>query len=406
MKNIAIIFLFLFSLMLFLGCHDENDLLRQEMNDQRVDQMALSGADSRLIDPAEIDIVFCGESMVVSLAAGRQQQFVGGALEIGNNSNGDLFLIFTAAEGWDFSEIQLYVGDQSGIPTGKRGNPKVGKFGDVDCFDPAAPEATYMIPVDELAYQVDNEVQTTLIIAHAVIVQTVDGVFSQKSLFADWTDYEFTGPRWGGGFLYEFITCEEGSSVETAAEGEEATKGEESAGEESAGEEEETGGETDIVDLTTLSFINNPLELVFKELGEIQPVGNVRFYFEGDFLNVEYNLTMTGWLISEVHINIGDLDDAIIGNNSNNPKVGLFTYVYHYEESEFSTSVTYPIPVAELDPDFLDAGCETFTVHATLVDGSDYTIQKSSFVDWDENLAFGGSKWGGSFLLCLESVTE
>lgn len=406
MKKTAIIFLFLFPLMLFLGCQDENDLLRQEINDQLGDQLTLSGSNSRLIDPGEIVIEFCEDPLEISLIAGRQQQFVGGTLEVGNNSDGDLFLIFTAAEGWDFSEIQLYVGDQAGIPTGKRGNPKIGKFGDIDFFNPVVPDATYMIPVDELVYEEDNEVQTTLIIAHAVIVQTIDDIVSQKSLFADWEDYEFSGPRWGGGFLYEFVECAEGSSAESTTEGEEVTNGEEPAGEESSGEEGETGDITDIMDLTSLTFTANSLDLVIKDLGEIQPAGNVQFYFEGDYLNVEYNLTITGWLISEVHINIGDLEDAIIGNNSNNPKVGLFTYVYHYEESEFNTSATYQIPIAELDPDFLDGGCETFTIHATLVDESDYTIQKSSFVDWDENLAFGGSKWGGSFLLCLESVNE
>ncbi len=409
MKKTNIIFLILLPLMFFLGCQDENDMFRQEMNDQQGDNQTISGEDSRLILPGEI-YEYC-VSTVVPLVAGRQKQFVGGSLEVGNDAEGNLFLKFITREGWAFSEIQLYVGNWDGLPTTKTGrghltgNPKIGNFPDTDCFDPAATNETYTyrIPVEELVYEVTDE--SIVIVAHAIVVQMVGDELTSKSVFADWEeDYVFTGPRWGGGFLYTFVACEEGSSEEATTNGEEVTNGEEPAGEEG-----ETGGETEVMDLAAFSFIQNEFDLKIKVLNELQKVGNVWFYFDGDYLNVEYSLTPeSGWLIREVHINIGDLDDAdvFVGNKSN-LSVGLFTYVEHYD-APYNIQETYPIPVNDLKLYYLPPGdlCETFTVHATLVDASDNTIQKSSFVVWNENLDIQGSNWVDSFPLCLESGTE
>jgi hypothetical protein len=408
MKKIVIIFLFFFPLMLFLACQDENDLFRQEMNDQQDNNLVFSGADSRLIDPGEYEIVYCGEPVLVSLVAGRQKLFVGGSLEVGNDADGNLFLVFTPADGWAFSEIQLYAGDEDGIPTtgvagrGKN-NPKFGKFTDTECFDPTVTNESYtfMIPVEELVYEVSGE--STVIVAHALIEQMVGDVLDKKSLLADWdVTYEFSGPRFGGGFLYEFVECEEGSSTAASTSGEEVTNGEDPAG-----EEEETGGETEAIDLTAYALPVITYSLKIKDLNELQEVGNVRFYFEGDYLKVEYSLIPeSGWLIKEIHINIGSLEAAFIGNNEN-LGVGLFTYVEHYL-APFQITQTYSILVEDLSAYYVPPEdlCETFTVHATLVDASDNTIQKSSFVVWNENVDITGSKWYDSFELCLEPITE
>ena len=412
MKKTAIIFLFLLPLMIFLGCQDENDLFRQEMNDQLGDQLTMSDANSRLIDPDAVEIVYCGDPVIVSLVAGRKKLFVGGSLQVGNDADGNLFLVFTPEEGWAFSEIQLYVGDEDGIPTtgvagrGKN-NPKFGKFTDTECFDPTVinESYTFMIPVEEIVYE-ETDV-SIVIVAHAIIEQMVGDELERKSLLADWDEsYAFTGPRWGGGFLYEFITCEAGSSTETTTEDGEAMNGEVPAGEES-GTEEETGGETEAIDLTAYSLPDITYSLKIKDLNELVEVGNVTFGFDEDRLNlmVTYNVEGSDWFIREIHINIGDLAGAYAGNNAN-INVGSFTYVAHYD-TPYGTEVIYPIPVGEnYDPDINNL-CETFTVHATLVNSaSEYTVQKSAFVVWNENVDITGSKWYDSFELCLETAVE
>ena len=413
MKKTAFVFLFLFPLMIFLGCQDENDLFRQEMKNQPGDNLTLSGSNSRLIDPAEVDIVYCNEDRtIVEMKAGRQQQFLGGTLELGNDAGDNLYLTLIPADGWAFSEIQIYAGDWDGLPTctSKRGqkNVKIGEFTESESFDPAITDEpyTFMIPADELVFEegdMDSDYKSIVIVAHAVIEQTVNDILSQKSLFATWEeDYAFSGPRWGGGFLYEFVSCEEGSSTAAATSGEEVTNGEESSG-----EAEDTGGETAAIDLTAYSLPDITYSLKIKDLNELLEVGTVTFGFDADRLNlnVTYNVDGSDWFIREIHINIGSIEEVIVGNNEN-INVGSFTYVKHFD-TPYGTEETYLIPVGEYyDPDPGNL-CETFTVHATLVNSaSEPTVQKSAFVVWNENVDIAGSKWYDSFELCLEPATE
>jgi len=389
--------------MIFLGCQDENDLFRQEMNDQLGDQLTLSGSNSKMIDPIEEEFEYCGTAIEKDLIAGRK--FMVGNLEVGNDDE-YIYLTFTALDNWAFSEIHVYVGSKDNLPIGNGKNPKIGKFPFVDSIDPIESVLKYKILQSELEEYIEEE-EPVMIVAQAV-VQDIDDELNCKTAFAQWDEeYQFSGARWGGGFLYEFVECEEGSSAETTTEDEEVTNGEEPAEGEPAGEEEETGGETEVTDLTTFSFIQDTYSLKIKDLNELQEVGNVRFYFEEGYLKVEYSLIPeSGWLIKEVHINIGSLEAAFIGNNEN-LGVGLFTYVEHYV-TPFQITQTYSILVEDLSAYYVppDDLCETFTVHATLVDASDNTIQKSSFVVWNENLDITGSKWYDSFDLCLVPPTE
>lgn len=401
MKNAVFSLLVCFPLILLTACDVDNDVFTQDGIIMEDENSVLLNSASRLINPDDYIIDYCGDPVEVLLTGGRQKNFTGGTLWVGNDAGGNLFLKFQTNEGWYFSEVQLYVGDWDGLPTtnNARGNPKIGKFADVDSFDPALAEVNYMIPAEELVFEVENE--SVVIVAHAVVVQLVGDELVKKSVFAEWDEnYVFSGSRWGGGFLYEFQACED---VEEATTNNEMTAEEQDeklipeSGDETV-ETDETDTNDLVADPLTLSFVDDQFNLI---IGQETVAGFVNFSINEDFLTVEFNLTITGWLISEVHINIGALDELQFGN-SDNPKVGYFDYVYHYDVP--GNPVIYQIPVNELSAEFLGGNCEIFTVHATLVDETDYTLQKSAFVEWDENLAFSGTRKGGSFLLC--PVTE
>src|SRR5689334_1887559 len=68
---------------------------------------------------------FCS-SKVVPLCAG--QYIHSGDVTVKTGDDHKTYITFSLLGGWVFKEIHLYVGDSTGIPSTKNGNPQVGLF--------------------------------------------------------------------------------------------------------------------------------------------------------------------------------------------------------------------------------------------------------------------------------------
>jgi len=101
-----------------------------------------------------------------------------------------------------------------------------------------------------------------------------------------------------------------------------------------------------------------------------------------------------GWLISEVQLYFGDLDEIPAVSNGN-PIMGHFPY---------KTSVNPPlaaVPVSFIldELTFDETNKLTIVAHATVISGEgDELVSKSVYAAWDEGLTFSGNKWGGGFV--------
>jgi len=101
-----------------------------------------------------------------------------------------------------------------------------------------------------------------------------------------------------------------------------------------------------------------------------------------------------GWLIQEVQLYFGDMDQIPTVTNGN-PITGHFP---------FKTSINPPsstVPVSFLleELPFDEYNKLTIVAHATVISGEgDELVSKSVYAVWDDELTFSGNKWGGGFV--------
>ena len=159
----------------------------------------------------------CGTSKDVILFAG--QTIDAGTVTVAND-DANLYVTFTAENGWLLSETHLHVADSlAGIPTNKKGNPKIGNFAYQRSYDPLATIDTYTIPKANLSLDANNSVT---IAAHAVVMQIDDdGVIVESE--TGWADGERFVDRgsWATYFQYIWQPCDDtggsgGEDTETA----------------------------------------------------------------------------------------------------------------------------------------------------------------------------------------------
>ncbi|MGB3562281.1 MAG: hypothetical protein WBH85_02525 [Thermoanaerobaculia bacterium] len=161
----------------------------------------------------------CGTSMDVILFAG--QTIDAGTVTV-ENDDAYLYVTFTAENGWLLSETHLHVADSlAGIPTNKKGNPKIGNFAYQRSYDPLAATLTdniYTIPKANLSLDDNNSVT---IAAHAVVMQIDDDgvIVESETGWADGTRFVDRG-SWATYFQYIWQDCDNnggggGESTET-----------------------------------------------------------------------------------------------------------------------------------------------------------------------------------------------
>ncbi len=124
----------------------------------------------------------CGADTVVTLYAG--QTIDAGTVTVGNDEY-NLYVTFSAQNGWLLSETHLHVADtEEAVPQTKKGNPKVGNFAYQTQHDPAAQEFTYTIAKADLAF---DSTDSLVVAAHAVVVQQ-DSEGNEIENETDWAD--------------------------------------------------------------------------------------------------------------------------------------------------------------------------------------------------------------------------
>jgi len=390
MKNLIISSITL-SLLALIGCTTENDILNKSFSGQDGESVLITESLNEVPQSFELEEI-CGTIMEKSLVS--KGEFVGGTLYVAND-NDQLNLIFVAAEGWMISETHLYFGDFEDIPSPGHGNGTIslGQFPYKKHYDPPLVEVPMIsIPIQDLPFDYENKLT---IVAHATVVSGEGEDLESYSVYAEWDEWLwFSGPQWGGGFIYDRQFCEgEMVTAELAADAETEA--------------------VSLLEATTMCFEPVMLNLTFDNE---EYIGTVNFSFDATYENLVVTYTLyedSEWDISVVHINIGELtsdqQSKGKGRGTNNPVVGKFDYVYHLGEIDDKINYAYSIPLIELNSDFLDGGCEDFIVQATLIsevetDGIIEEITKSAFIEWETS--FTGPKKGGSFELCLLDCVE
>lgn len=145
----------------------------------------------------------CGIPKVVTLFAG--QTIDAGTVTVENDEN-DLYVTFTSAHGWWLRETHLHVADAlTGIPTTKKGNPKVGHFAYQRFYDPEVSEDMYVIAKPNLSLDASNSV---VIAAHAVVVQPdhAGNVMASETGWADGDPFVEKG-SWATYLQYTWQAC-------------------------------------------------------------------------------------------------------------------------------------------------------------------------------------------------------
>jgi hypothetical protein len=115
-------------------------------------------------------------------------------------------------------------------------------------------------------------------------------------------------------------------------------------------------------------------------------------------------IPVEGWLISEVNLHIGGLDD-IPASQSGNPQYSEFlnTYIYNPPLPEVS------VPFDLLDIEIRDDGNITIVAHAKIIEIEDDGLEpriKSVIAEWDDDLLFLGPRRGGGFIYEIQSCEE
>jgi hypothetical protein len=128
------------------------------------------------------------------------------------NDENFLYVTFSTVDSidhWLLSETHLHVADSlAGIPTNKKGNPKIGNFAYQRSYEPHVSTDTYIIPKPNLSLDDNNSVT---IAAHAVVVQ-LDGdgnVIANETGWGDGDPFVDRG-SWATYFQYQWKQCNNG----------------------------------------------------------------------------------------------------------------------------------------------------------------------------------------------------
>lgn len=120
--------------------------------------------------------------------------------------------------------------------------------------------------------------------------------------------------------------------------------------------------------------------------------------------------TTADWEIGTTHLYVGTAEDLPLAR-SGNPKLGKFPYAQEVEEGKLTNTVTYTIPLSEvqLTETELEGGssvssCFYVSAHAELFKTPKTSeevevITETGFAAW--NTDFEGSRWGGMIEICL-----
>lgn len=112
----------------------------------------------------------CGTPTVVMLTAG--QYIDAGTVTIGNDEN-NLYVTYSATNGYLINETHLYVGNKAGVPVNKKGNPQIGQFPYGESFSSPVSEVTYQFNLADFE-------NCFIVAAHAVVTKTEGGVIVDK----------------------------------------------------------------------------------------------------------------------------------------------------------------------------------------------------------------------------------
>ena len=112
-------------------------------------------------------------------------------------------------------------------------------------------------------------------------------------------------------------------------------------------------------------------------------------------------IPVEGWLINEVNLYIGNLDD-IPASQSGNPQYSEFlnTYIFNPPLPEVS------VPINLSDIEIEDDGSITIVAHSKIIEIEDDGLEpriKSVIAQWDDDLLFLGPRRGGGFLYEIQS---
>jgi hypothetical protein len=149
-------------------------------------------------------ITYCGTPSSVTLFAG--QTIDAGNVTISNDES-NLYVTFTAENGWLLSETHLHVATSlPEIPQTKKGNPQIGKFKySANHYDPVG-SFTYTISLLDYEWEADGSTELA-IAAHAVVVQLDSGgnIVANETGWGDGPG--FPGKSWAMYIEYTLQAC-------------------------------------------------------------------------------------------------------------------------------------------------------------------------------------------------------
>lgn len=142
-------------------------------------------------------VQLCGTPTVVMLTAG--QHIDAGTVTVGNDAN-YLYVTYFATNGYLIQETHLYIGNKSGVPVNKSGNPQIGHFPYGESFATPVGEVTYQFNLADFE-------DCFIVAAHAVVIKyDGDVLVDQQAAWGAGTRFVAKG-NWAMYFDYCKQTC-------------------------------------------------------------------------------------------------------------------------------------------------------------------------------------------------------
>lgn len=283
--------------------------------------------------------VACGEAYTTDLTAG---QHIDAGSVIVFNDTANLYVVFSAENGWTLGKTHLYVGSLANMPTTPNGNPKIGNFPYQHTINPMATRDTFAIPLDLLD-------SCFIIAAHAEahLLNANGGIIQSETAWGSGTQMNTSG-SWAMYFSYCEQIC------------------------------------------VGCQFAVDTFDIF---AGQTIPVGNLLVTNDEDSVYVTYQFT-GDWFIGGIHLYVGDLAGLPV-NNQNTPVPGQFPYNYSY--NPMVQSITIAVPLAGLP------ACYVIAAHAEahrIVDGTELQSETA----WSFGDPFAGtSRWGWTSPYCTKT---
>ena len=415
MKNL-IASLFILLLFASIGCNPDDELLQKRSHSEVNPSNTSTGLFADNSADKELELFggkeICGQIIEKPMLS--NGNFIGGSLFIANTEDQLLFK-FVPVEGWQITEVNLYFGSLVEIPASQSGNPQFSEFANTYIYNPPLPEVS--VPFDLLDIEIEDDGNIT-IVAHAKITDGDELDPAVKSIIAQWDDDDllFLGPRRGGGFLYEIQSCD----IDPYG---------------ASGDDDAVSGMEDELLVDPLCVNPDQWSLFNKknDPDQVEILGEVEFSTDAENMIFSFSVE-PDWMISSIHVNVGDFDGDQFNASGNVPK-GRYDFSMSYEPAEVATiedPLEFPVQLLEIEEDLDENGCGKFYVQATLyqeVYENDIliSITQSVSIAWSENLnassrhgggsLAGGSQGGGSgsqgggsvdpasMILCLDVCT-